>query len=410
MLQNNSPHLNSPVKKKSPRAKLNLNTCSLKFSKIDYFLFGCLSVLSLLALILSFLKSKTPDPDAFSKFGQFAINQNTFQNTIPHSSLNNKSLPALIATSYSPKQTSSKCFGTLTVGDKFVLGTLVLFNSLKKVNSDGDFCVMFYNLSVNSVQLLNKFGVRTFLVSPLIVELYRDSNREITKSMEFRDNILWSKLRIWQLEEYDKIVMLDTDLFVVKNVDELFNYSEFAATPMIDKKEKISFWRSPLMGMAVRNKNFRPVNLPHWTGLNSGVTVLIPSNLTFSTLVNELSILPNRPCCPSQEFLLYFFEERKKYVRLPLLYNARMLETIEDDLEKRSFLRNMKIYHFVGSKPWKKRDNNCKLNRMWWKQADEVLKYFSDLYIASNDNNLNLNYLRSLLKKGSQTGKTNNVS
>jgi lipopolysaccharide biosynthesis glycosyltransferase len=37
--------------------------------------------------------------------------------------------------------------------------------------------------------------------------------------------------------------------------------------------------------------------------------------------------------------------------------------------------REMKVYHFVGAKPWKKRDGSG-MNRVWWGAGDEVSEWF----------------------------------
>jgi alpha-N-acetylglucosamine transferase len=90
---------------------------------------------------------------------------------------------------------------------------------------------MIYGMSDTSQAMLHAFGIRTYVVSSLDMDLYRSSEKG--ENMESRDGILWSKLRVWQLEDYDKVVMLDTDLIVLKNCDELFLYPEFAASPMV---------------------------------------------------------------------------------------------------------------------------------------------------------------------------------
>jgi alpha-N-acetylglucosamine transferase len=126
-------------------------------------------------------------------------------------------------------------------------------------------------------------------------------------SIQERDSILWQKLRIWQLIDYRKIVMLDSDLMVLKNSDELFEFPEFASTPMvkskqrinpqIDSKEKNLFFKSSRLGYLVRNKpseDHEDMNVMHWSGVNSGVSVLKPDFETFEQLITELSILPQR--------------------------------------------------------------------------------------------------------------------
>jgi hypothetical protein len=71
---------------------------------------------------------------------------------------------------------------------------------------------------------------------------------------------------------------------------------------MVNLKEKTLFFQSQELGLSVRNKVKQdgmdlfpaPALVPHWSGVNSGVSVLTPSNETFAELVNEISIFPNR--------------------------------------------------------------------------------------------------------------------
>ena len=208
--------------------------------------------------------------------------------------------------------------------------------------------------------------------------------------------------------------MLDADLLVLDNVDELFDLPELSGSPMIETHEKIVFFKTSEYGLRINNKvdrgretdaaaSIAPAThtedetddgdiggegglIPGWSGLNSGVTVLVPSNVTFTQLLNELSIIPNRPCCPSQEFLYYFFEERKRYFRIPgVVYNSRGKVgggskvggggSVGDGLTK--------IHHFVGQKPWKRRDAGNSFNRRWWMYRDEVYQVLEGDFLKS---------------------------
>ena len=168
-------------------------------------------------------------------------------------------------------KTSNHAYATLCVGDSFVIGTLVLFHSLRKTGANADFVVLAANISQKSTKYLEKSGIIVKIVEPLVVSNYHSNSKS-----DARDSILWTKLRVWQLEEYSKVIMLDSDLFVLKNSDELFNYPEFASTPMVDPSEKTLFFSSPEMGLITRNKAKQESNfpqsslLPHWSGVNSG--------------------------------------------------------------------------------------------------------------------------------------------
>ncbi|KAJ3332038.1 hypothetical protein HDU76_001496 [Blyttiomyces sp. JEL0837] len=274
----------------------------------------------------------------------------------------------LVPNKGSPPQAYNHAYVSLCVGDSIIYGSLVLFQSLRKTGAKADFVALTYNLSDANLARLHSLGVRTYTVSPIKLETYLMPKGE---SMTRRDGILWSKLRVWQLEDYDKVIMLDADLFVLRNVDELFTLPELSGASMMDTKEKILFFKSSEYGLRIRNKLDRKnekVLLEGWSGLNSGVTVVEPSNRTFTDMLSELTIIPNRPCCPSQEFLYNFFEERRRFFRLPQVYNTR---TVSDEKLNSQLFRYAKIYHFVGAKPWKRRDNG-RLNRLWWEYKEEV--------------------------------------
>src|SRR5690242_2106210 len=42
---------------------------------------------------------------------------------------------------------------------------------------------------------------------------------------------VFTKLRAWELEEFDKVVLLDADMVVTKSLDSLFDRPELAAAP-----------------------------------------------------------------------------------------------------------------------------------------------------------------------------------
>ncbi|KAJ6419294.1 hypothetical protein OIU84_029413 [Salix udensis] len=74
----------------------------------------------------------------------------------------------------------------------------------------------------------------------------------------------YSKFRLWQLTDYDKIIFIDADLLILRNIDFLFGMPEISATG--------------------NNASL----------FNSGVMVIEPSNCTFNLLmehINEIRVL-----------------------------------------------------------------------------------------------------------------------
>ena len=55
--------------------------------------------------------------------------------------------------------------------------------------------------------------------------------RRATKLLFPRFAQVFTKLRVWELHDFDRVVWLDADTIVVKNVDDLFEREGFAAGP-----------------------------------------------------------------------------------------------------------------------------------------------------------------------------------
>ena len=72
------------------------------------------------------------------------------------------------------------------------------------------------------------------------------------------------KLRLWQLEEYRRVVFIDADALVLRSCDRLFAYPEFCAAPNVY------------------------AGLAHFHRLNSGVFVARPDPRTFAAMLVAL--------------------------------------------------------------------------------------------------------------------------
>ena len=204
--------------------------------------------------------------------------------------------------------------------------TLVLFQQLINVYAmEGEFVALVPEGAVPE-ELLAPFAllnikIRRIPGQPLFSPAYPVNSR----STRDRDVILWQKLRVWEMTEYDRIVVLDNDLLVLYNFDELFSSAaKLAGVPMLFRDEKIMFWEAPGEG----SSNFTKAHNLHinWSGMNGGVMVIQPNMDTFKALVGAAERLSERTCCPTQEFIFRFFESTGDYQRLSPIYNFRKLQ------------------------------------------------------------------------------------
>jgi len=147
------------------------------------------------------------------------------------------------------------------------------------------------------------------------------------------------KLRLWQLP-YARVVFLDADALVLRDIDRLFDYPEFSAAPNV----------------YARLADFRR--------LNSGVFTARPSADTFAAMLDRLDAPGAFWARTDQTFLQTFFPD---WQGLPIYDN--LLQYVWLNLPELWDWRLIRVLHFQYDKPWDpenpKRDRLAPLIALW---------------------------------------------
>ncbi|WVY94152.1 hypothetical protein V8G54_033240 [Vigna mungo] len=145
---------------------------------------------------------------------------------------------------------TDEAYVTLLYGDEFLLGVRVLGKSIRNTGSSKDMVVLVSDgVSDYAKSLLRADGWIVELIS-----LLANPNRVRPK----RFWGVYTKLKIFNMTDYKKVVYLDADTIVVKNIDDLFKCVKFCA------------------------------NLKHSERLNSGVMVVEPSQTVFNDMISKI--------------------------------------------------------------------------------------------------------------------------
>lgn len=169
----------------------------------------------------------------------------------------------------------------------------------------------------------------------------------------------YSKFRLWQLTDYDKIIFIDADLLILRNIDFLFSMPEITATGN------------------------------NATLFNSGVMVIEPSNCTFQLLMDHINDIESYNG-GDQGYLNEIFTW---WHRMPKHMNflKHFWSGDADEKELKTYLFGadppvLYVLHYLGLKPWLCfRDFDCNWNNpilqefasdvahaRWWRVHDSM--------------------------------------
>ncbi|AQK44906.1 inositol phosphorylceramide glucuronosyltransferase 1-like isoform X1 [Zea mays] len=150
---------------------------------------------------------------------------------------------------------TEEAYVTLLYGDEFVLGARVLGKSLRDTGTRRDMVVLVSDgVSEYSRKLLQADG---WIVNRITL---------LANPNQFRPKRFWgvyTKLKIFNMTSYKKVVYLDADTIVVKSIEDLFKCGKFCG------------------------------NLKHSERMNSGVMVVEPSETLFNDMIKKMDQLPS---------------------------------------------------------------------------------------------------------------------
>lgn len=228
----------------------------------------------------------------------------------------------------------SVAYVTLVTNDDYALGALALARSLKRVDPARPLIVMVTNSALDLEQLLTEgceiveverlpcsesFNTRHSRKQQHAVAPFTKGNKPI-----FHDPLdNFCKLRLWELTRFERVLFIDADAIVVRDVSKLFDYPEFAAAPNLYE------------------------SLADMHRLNSGVFVAKPDARTFDRMLQRLDQPDVFWRRTDQTFLETYFQD---WHGLPYTFNA--LQYIYFNLPELWHWPSIRIVHYQYEKPW----------------------------------------------------------
>ena len=219
-----------------------------------------------------------------------------------------------------------KSYVTLLSTDSYLDGVLALVSSLRKTKTTYPIlCLVTPNVSPESIQRMKEANIAVqetqLIPHPSGSNTYKKLN--------------YTKINIFGLEAYDRLVYLDSDTVVLQNIDDLFSMPHMTAC--------------------------RAGTRDNWKHFNSGVMVIEPSILQFRDMRSKMNLFKGSSDSGEQAFLHDYFPEwvTRPELQLPSAYNTLVGDASAD-------LSGVKVLHYVGEhKPWTHFDPRNPMHVVW---------------------------------------------
>lgn len=212
------------------------------------------------------------------------------------------------------------CATVVTSAD-YVIGAMVLGHSLRKSGWKHDMVV----LATEEVGADDRARLRQIWDD--VLETEHVSNPNSADELGLRAfATCYTKLRIWELTQYDQVIYLDADTIVLGSLEPLLERTCFAAAPCPSAPDLF----------------------------NTAVMVVQPSAAEFREMVSLIRFLPSYDG-GDQGFLNSYFADwftGPAEARLPYQYNTARLSCFYKPSWTR-FTSDMRVLHYFGpAKPW----------------------------------------------------------
>lgn len=225
---------------------------------------------------------------------------------------------------------------SLLTDDSYAYGVTLLVESMSKVKTKYPLHVLITeDVSTAVIEMLRQLKVTYELINKIpISEELNTHNFAIDKRKATIWQYSWTKFQIFNLTQFNKIVFLDADIMILKNIDHLFEKPHMTAA--LDG-EYFNLWPT----------------MPHF---NSGCLVIEPNQELYNDILNfakniKISDLPDT-IIADQDILNFYYSDwySKPELHLDKWYNIFGPYILaEQDQEVKE---NCYFIHFIGRKPW----------------------------------------------------------
>ena len=244
---------------------------------------------------------------------------------------------------------------TVLSTEQYLKGALALAKSLKNVEAKYPLAMLVTcNISKQDEEKIKSYGIQ--IIKKPSIELPETIKAKNDKGSFSHWTNTFDKLLLFELTEFDKLVYLDSDMYVRKNIDELFEKKNMSAT--IDRR-------------------YGPSVSKEWTKLTSGLMVIEPKQNVLPSFYKIIDkIIDEKESIGDQDVLQEYEPswDTKEELHLDVGYNL-FFPHIDYYITYNNYkLDDIKVVHFIYT------------NKPFFLNKDQIEEYMEYVNKIKEDN------------------------
>ncbi|KAK3996701.1 glycosyltransferase [Cladorrhinum sp. PSN332] len=288
---------------------------------------------------------------------------------------------------------SDKVWTTLITNTSYLPGLLTLHFSLLKSKSRYPLIALYTDsFPASALTALHARQILTQHINTILPT----SSKSYSNDPRFAD--CWTKLVPFSLTQYARIIQLDSDMLILRNMDELFDIPLNSTTrifaaghacvcnplhkphyPSSWKPSKCAFTSQSANSDLAQQNGGDPLALsPELSYCNGGLQVVQPSLKLWDQIQAYMNAHASELDFADQSVLSEVFKGR--WVALPYVYNALKTmrwDGVHNDIWRDEEVKN--VHYILTPKPWEEeeqedKDESKEETHKWWKDVDAQRK------------------------------------
>lgn len=255
-----------------------------------------------------------------------------------------------------------KAYVTVLSDNSYINGVVVLYRSLMNTGTKYPlYAIVTPDVNQENINTLEKLNIGIIHRNQIIPPKMK---LEDGKAGQLMDVYGWHKamvkLSIFGLTQFEKLVYLDSDIVVLKNIDELFDKPHMSAIKDFCGMEDIG---------------------PEDRNLCSGTLVIEPDEYEYKNILRFVQNFDGQGELIHDQWIIqeYYpvWKEMQNILRLPVEYGCWTTFYSEEDLYYPK--KDIKILHIIDRKPWtqsKEYFHQCETN---WPAYSKLCLWYIDL-------------------------------